>query len=239
MKGGRVPTNNELSLAIENLDLRRLLAQAGLDAAEQRVIERLQRVLVEELHHRAKNMLATVMAITSQSLRSAESLQHGREAIGNRLVALGRVHDLLLQTVWASAGLAEILRIAIEPFDSPSASRFIIQNPDIEVSAGAVLPLAMVLNELCTNALKYGALSNTQGCVHIVATVDAAREQFQLRWSETGGPAVATPSRRGFGTKLIEQSFAGQLNGDARITYAATGVVCVLDVPLASLKPPE
>jgi two-component sensor histidine kinase len=84
------------------LDLRRLLAEAGIHAAEQKVAERLQRLLLEELHHRLKNTLATVMAITSQSLRTAESLEHGKQAIESRLLALGRVHDLLLQTNWTS-----------------------------------------------------------------------------------------------------------------------------------------
>ena len=145
------------------MDLRRLLAQAGIDAAEHKVVERLQRVLLEELHHRVKNTLAIVMAITSQSLRAADSLEHGREAINHRLMALGRVHDLLLQTSWGSTSLAEILKIAIDPFDTSGAGRFLVQSSDIEVSSEAVLPLAMVLNELCTNAVKYGALSNETG----------------------------------------------------------------------------
>lgn len=97
---------DDLRLQTENVDLRRLLAQAGIDAAEHKVLESLQRLLVEELHHRVKNMLATVMAITSQSLRTAESVEDGRQAIEQRLMALGRVHDLLLKTTWTSAKLA-------------------------------------------------------------------------------------------------------------------------------------
>ena len=93
-------SEDDLRLEIENVDLRRLLAEAGIHAAEQKVAERLQRLLLEELHHRVKNTLATVMAITSQSLRTAESLEHGKQAIESRLLALGRVHDLLLQTNW-------------------------------------------------------------------------------------------------------------------------------------------
>ena len=91
-------SENDLGLEVENVNLRRLLAQAGIHAAKQKVAGRLQRVLLEELHHRVKNTLATVLAITSQSLRTAESLEHGRKAIESRLLALGRVHDLLLQT---------------------------------------------------------------------------------------------------------------------------------------------
>jgi len=226
---------DDLRLETENLDLRRLLAQAGIHAAEQQVAERLQRLLFEELHHRVKNTLATVMAITSQSLRTADSLEHGKQAIESRLLALGRVHDLLLQTNWTSAALADIVKAAIAPFDQ-GGGRFMVQSTNMEVSPGAVLPLAMVLNELCTNAVKYGALSNPAGRVEITATADDAQKQFRLQWTERGGPPVRAPSHRSFGSRLIEHSFVNQLQGRANLDFAASGVVCTLDIPLASLK---
>jgi two-component sensor histidine kinase len=231
-----VDSGEEVRLEVENLDLRRLLAQAGIDAAEQKVAEQLQRVLLEELHHRIKNTLATVMAITSQSLRNADSLEHGREAVSNRLLALGRVHDLLLRANWTSAPLADIVKYAIEPFDPSSAGRFLVQSSNIAVSPAAVLPLAMVLNELCTNALKYGALSTPEGRVAITASVDDAQERFRLTWTESEGPIVRVPTRRSFGSRLIERSFVGQLQGEAKLTFEPSGVVCILDIPLASLK---
>jgi two-component sensor histidine kinase len=232
-----VTAEDDLRLEVENLDLRRLLAQAGIDAAEQKVLERLQRLLVEELHHRVKNMLAMVMAITSQSLRTADSLEQGRQAIEQRLMALGRVHDLLLKTSWTSAKLAAILKTAIDPFDTSGVGRFFIQSSDIDVSSGAVLPLAMVLNELCTNAVKYGALSNASGRVEITAAVDDPQQQFRLTWTERDGPPVRAPTRRSFGTRLIEHSFVNQLKGQSQLTFEPSGVVCVLDIPLESLKP--
>lgn len=232
-------SEDDLRLEIENVDLRRLLAEAGIHAAEQKVAERLQRLLLEELHHRVKNTLATVMAITSQSLRTAESLEHGKQAIESRLLALGRVHDLLLQTNWTSAALADIVKAAIAPFDQTGSGRFLVQSSDIEVSPGAVLPLAMVLNELCTNAVKYGALSRPTGRVEITATVDDAQKQFRLKWAESGGPPVRAPSHRSFGSRLIEHSFVSQLQGKANLAFEASGVVCTLDIPLASLKPPQ
>jgi hypothetical protein len=105
-------------LVQSGLDATRLLAQAGINATEKEAAERLQRLLLEELHHRVKNTLATVMAIASQSLRNATDLEQGREAIAHRLIALGRSHDLLLQTNWASASLPAIVSAAIEPFDT-------------------------------------------------------------------------------------------------------------------------
>jgi two-component sensor histidine kinase len=230
-----MPSAKELRLDVENADLRRLLAQAGIDAAEHKVLESLQRLLLEELHHRIKNVLATVMAITSQTLRNTDGVEDARVAIEYRLLALGRVHDLLLRSKWTSATLASIVQTAIEPFDK--GARFSVQSPDIEVSPAAVLPLAMILNELCTNAVKYGALSNSDGRVAIVAVIDATNQRFGLTWTETGGPAVQTPTRHSFGTRLIEQGFVGELKGHAHLAFEPSGVVCKLDIPLASLVP--
>lgn len=228
-------SEKETRLDVENADLRRLLAQAGIDAAEHKVLESLQRLLLEELHHRIKNVLATVMAITSQTLRNTDNVKDGRVAIEHRLLALGRVHDLLLRTKWTSATLASIVETAIEPFDKDS--RFSLQSPDIEVNPAAVLPLAMILNELCTNAMKYGALSNTDGRVTISAVIDASKQRFGLTWAETGGPTVQVPTRQSFGTRLIEQGFVGELRGQAHLAYEPSGVVCRLDIPLAALAP--
>lgn len=230
-------THDELRLVIENLDLRRLLVQAGIEAAESKAVEDLQRVVLEELHHRIKNTLATVLVITSQSLQAAVNLDEGKRAIESRLLALGRVHDLLLQAKWTSAKLSTILNAAIEPFDAGNESRFRIQSTNIAVSAVAVLPLAMVLNELCTNALKYGALSSATGQVDISATIDASGSTFRLQWKETGGPSVVAPTRKSFGTRLIERSFIRQLNGEARLMFEPIGVVCNLDIPVAALVP--
>jgi two-component sensor histidine kinase len=233
-------TDDDLRLEVENADLRRLVAQAGLDAADQIVAQRLQRLVLEELHHRIKNTLAIVMAIVTQSLRTAKSVDEGREAIEHRLVALGRVHDLLLQSNWTSAKLAGILKAATDPFDRDNTSRrFTVQSSNIDVSPGAVLPLAMVLNELCTNAMKYGALSNATGRVSITSSIDDTQRLFRLKWAESGGPTVAVPTRRSFGSRLIEHSFVRQLQGEAQLTFAPSGVVCVLDIPLAALKQPQ
>ena len=117
----------------------------------------MQRLLLEELHHRVKNTLATVIAITSQSLRNAASLEEGRKAVESRLVALGRAHDLLLQAHWTSAKLTDVIGFAIEPFESRDVPRFAVQGAPLEIGANAVLPITLSLNELCTNAVKYGA----------------------------------------------------------------------------------
>ena len=219
----------------EIMDLRRLLAKAGIDAAEQEVATKLQRLIVEELHHRMKNMLATVTAITSQSLRAADTLQQGREAIESRLAALGRVHDLLLETSWAETTLSAVVKTAIEPFQTKAAEQF-WHTDNLKLAPNAVLPIAMVLNELCTNAVKYGALSNPNGRIEINGAIDNDARMLRLSWTEKNGPRVHEPTRRSFGSKLVEQAFVGQLKGSAKLEFAPTGVSYRLETPLAALS---
>lgn len=220
------------------IDAKALLAQAGIDAEQREHAEALQKLILEELHHRIKNTLATVSAIASQSLRTATSLEHGQHAIESRLLALGRAHDLLLQARWSSAGLAHIVRSAIEPYESKDSARFSISGPEIQITSGSVIALAMMLNELCTNTTKFGALSVPAGTIEIAWTVDEETRRLRLTWTEKGGPAVRTPTHRSFGTRMIE-TLGRQLDGEARLTYDPTGFVYALDVPLSSLKPPD
>ena len=240
-------TLKESTLEAENVALREMVAQAGLDASrlleqagiratERDAAERLQRLILEELHHRVKNTLATVMAITSQSLRNAIDLEHGRKSISDRLIALGRAHDLLLQSNWLSARLPAVVHASIEPFETIDNKRFVVVGADIDVGPAAVLALAMALNELCTNAVKYGALSTPEGRVEITSVLDERAQRFKLVWEEKGGPVVKPPTRRSFGTRLIESSLARLLQGDARLRFEPSGVICEFDFPLASLS---
>jgi two-component sensor histidine kinase len=214
-----------------------LLAQAGIEARERETADRLQKLILEELHHRIKNTLATVSAIAAQSLRTATSIEHGQHAIEGRLVALGRAHDLLLQARWSNADFANTIRGATAPYDNEGAERFSIAGPDIKITSGAVIALAMTLNELCTNTTKFGALSVPAGSVAIAWTIDEAMQRLQLTWSERNGPPVRAPSRQSFGTRLIG-SLGQQLKGQVRLAYDPTGFVYTLGVPMTSLIAP-
>src|ERR1051326_4730322 len=180
-------------IAQAGLDAARLLARAGIDATENETAKRLQRLLLEELHHRVKNTLATVNAITSQSLRSAETLMQAEQAIASRLVALGKAHDLLLNISWSSAKLRTVISGSIEAYGK---DRFEVRGMDVEIDAAAVLPVAMMLNELCTNAVKYGALSNASGRIEIAGTPSETAAFLNVTWAERGGPAVRPPTAR-------------------------------------------
>jgi two-component sensor histidine kinase len=224
----------KLLLAQAEIDARGLLAQAGLDAREREAADKLQKLILEELHHRIKNTLATVSAIASQSLRNVPGAEHAQQAIEGRLLALGRAHDLLLQAQWTSADLGKIVRGATEAFDNPDVPKFTIAGPDVRMTSGAVIAIAMTLNELCTNTTKFGALSVPAGRIDIAWTLDPKTQRLHLKWTEKNGPAVQTPDKRSFGTRLVE-TLGKQLKGDVRLTYERGGFVYAFDVPLESL----
>jgi two-component sensor histidine kinase len=231
--------NDSLRLLLEQagIDAKVLLAQAGIDAKEREAADKLQKLILDEMHHRIKNTLATVSAIASQSLRTATNLQHGQQAIEGRLVALGRAHDLLMQASWANASLVETVRGATEPYDSQGVGHFSIDGPDIGITSGAVIALAMTFNELCTNTTKFGALSVPAGRVDIVWTVDSDTERLRLTWTEKGGPVVTQPTRQSFGTRMMG-SLGLQLNGQVLLAYEPSGFTYTLDVPLSALRAP-
>jgi two-component sensor histidine kinase/DNA-binding NarL/FixJ family response regulator len=230
--------NSTLRLLLEQagIDAKALLAQAGIDAKEREAADKLQKLILEELHHRIKNTLATVRAITSQSLRTAISIEHGQQAIDSRLAALGHAHDLLMKARWANASFAQIIRSATEPYDSQSAGKFSIHGPDVKIASAAVIAFAMTLNELCTNTTKFGALSVPSGRVDIAWRIDEEKQRLIFAWTESGGPMVYAPIRRSFGTRLIG-SLGQQLKGEVQLTYSPAGFAYALDVPMSSLVP--
>ena len=234
-----VAENDSLRVLLEQAgtDAHALLAQAGIEALEREAADKLQKLILGELHHRVKNTLATVSAIASQSFRGAISLEYGQRAMEGRLVALGRAHDLLMQVSWANASLRHTLSDATDAFDSKGGRRFHFNGPDLSITSGAVIALAMTFNELCTNTTKFGALSNPDGNVEIAWTVDEANDLLQLKWVENGGPKVVPPTRRSFGTRMM-QSLGQQLNGQVRLAYDPSGFSYFLEVPLRSILAP-
>jgi two-component sensor histidine kinase/FixJ family two-component response regulator len=227
--------NEGLRLLLEQakIDAKALILRVGIDAKEREASDKLQTLIVEELHHRIKNTLATVSVITSQSLRTAATMDQGRKAIDARLAALGRAHDLLMQISWAHSSLANVIRRAVEPYDGEGIGRFTIEGPEVGITSGVVIAFAMALNELCTNALKYGALSVPGGRVEIAWRINEM-QRVEFTWTEKAGPAVEAPTRRSFGTRLIS-SLGQQLRGTVHIAYEPSGLVYLLDVPLRVL----
>jgi two-component sensor histidine kinase len=190
-----------------------------------------------------KNTLATVQSIATQTLRGVSSAERAREDIEGRLLALSRAHDVLTRESWEGANLAELVAQALAPYAGRGFERLVARGPDVRLPPRMALALAMALQELATNAAKYGALSNAVGQVEVDWSLsDGTPPRLALRWLERGGPRVSPPARRGFGSKLIERSLSLDLAGDVVLAFEAAGVVCTLDVPIESgehLRHPE
>ena len=223
-------------LTAQNAYLTEMLRQAGLDAEAQVVAARIQTVLTDEIHHRMKNMLTMVTSIVRQSMRSAQTLEQAENAIAARLIAMSKAHDLLLKADWQSAPLATVIEGAIEQHNT-AAGRIQMQGDNIEVASASILPLSLLLNELCTNATKYGALSRDGGIVTLSWEMDERAQTLILRWVESGGPPVTPPTTKGFGTRLIESGIPRQFGGTGQLTFPATGARFELTVPLDRIMP--
>jgi two-component sensor histidine kinase len=209
---------------------RRRTAEALARAAE------FQELLMQELSHRIKNMMAIVQAIGAQTLRSAASVDEARESFTARLAALAVAQDELLKESKDSANISDLVA-GLAAMHSGAHGRIKATGPALQLSPKATLAITLVLNELATNAAKYGALSNDKGRVEIVWDSGPAmgRDLFTLRWSEHGGPPVLPPAHKGFGSRLIERGFAGELNGSVNVAYQTAGLVCILTAPLEGL----
>jgi two-component sensor histidine kinase len=193
-------------------------------------------LLIGELNHRVKNTLATVQSIASQTLRNAHTIEHASSAIESRLIALSQVHNVLTDRSWAHVGLHDIVAQALEPYRSRGENRIHIKGERVQIPPRMALALAMALQELATNAIKYGALSNSIGQISVQWSVggEGPLRRLHLTWREVEGPQVAVPKRRGFGTRLIERSLAQDLDGSVRIEFAPEGIICSVDAPLTS-----
>lgn len=213
-----------------------------IDITDHKRAEEHLKLLVNELNHRVKNTLAIVQSLSAQSFSrivaaSGDATAMAREAFEARLFALARGHDVLTRENWEGASLATILDEAFAAYRKRSGEgdAFEVEGADIRVMPAMALSLSMALHELCTNALKYGALKVPGGRVLVswktVAAADGNR--LVMRWQETGGPPVTPPARKGFGSRLIEGGLARELNGQVAIAYEPDGVVCTIDVPLS------
>jgi two-component sensor histidine kinase len=208
-----------------------------LDLSDRKEADKRQQLLLEELNHRVKNTLATVKALSAQTLRTAVSPEAFGEAFEGRLLALSQTHNLLNRSCWSGASLRDILMQELSPYESAESGRFLLDGDDIRLRPVAAVTLGMAFHELTTNAAKYGALSVPGGSVR-VAWRQGAPGRLQLDWQESGGPQVRPPQRRGFGSSLIEQTLAGEVCGEVRLEFLAQGLHCVLDVLLEQVSAP-
>lgn len=202
-------------------------SKVARDITERRRAEAHKELLLNEMKHRIKNSLATVQALAMQTMRHAPADELAMFVA--RLHALAGVHELLTFQDWNRARVGEIVRRALRPFEEKHRQHFLIEGPEAaSLDATRSVSLSMAVHELATNAVKYGALSNGSGQVHI-AWQTAPDDRLKLRWQETGGPPVKPPERKGFGSRLIERALEGELGG-ARLEFAPEGVTCTLEI---------
>ena len=205
----------------------------AMDTTETKAAEARQRLLINELNHRVKNTLASIQSIVRQTLRPDETPLPVRERLIERLLAMSAAHDVLTRESWEGAGLEEIVRQGVRPFvDDDEPDRITITGPSLRVGASTALSLALAVHELATNAVKYGALSTPAGKVAI-AWAPGERDRVTVVWTEQGGPPVEPPSRKGFGTRLLERGLAADLGGQPKLSFDIEGVRAVLPVRLA------
>lgn len=207
------------------------LAEAKLqrEVGERRRAEQRQQLLIHELNHRVKNMLATVQSVARQSLGRPDG--EGRLAdFEERLMALAWAHDILTRERWAGASLTTVLARTMTPYGE---GRVKLTGPDLRISPKMALALAMGVHELATNAAKYGALSRDKGRVEIHWRLDGTVEppRLTLDWRERDGPPVTPPVRTGFGTRLLEKGLAHELGGKVAIRFLPAGVRCRIVAP--------
>lgn len=204
------------------------------DITEKKRADAQQRLLLAEMRHRVKNTLATVQAIAMQTMRSA--LPEDRAAFDGRLRSLASAHDLLGYDSWSRAGVTGIVDTAIAPFREKVHERIrIAGTKGLDLDSNRALLLSMALHELATNAMKYGALSNATGTVDIIWTYAPAKDEGErgkltFIWREQGGPPVKEPTRKGFGSLLLQRALADL--GKVDLKFAPEGVVCTLDIRL-------
>ena len=190
--------------------------------------EQHQRLLVDELNHRVKNMLTVVISLATQTLRRSTDMDSFNESFLGRVHALSASYTLLSRENWVSIGLGDVIVEEVRPFVEPESDRIRLSGEDVQLVPAAALAFGMAIHELTTNAVKYGSLSNPNGSV----TIDWRVEQeaagqgswLAISWAEQGGPQVTAPRQTGFGTMLIQRSLSHELGGDATLAYRADGL---------------
>ncbi len=198
------------------------------EITEQKRSQELISALAREAEHRSKNLLANVQATVN--LSQSDSPEGLKEAIGGRIQALANVHSLFVETRWTGAELSTIASRELAPYAEKAKSRVGMDGPQLLLEPNTAQAIAVTVHELATNAAKYGALSVPNGRVALIWTYQADGP-LKLQWSETDGPTVKAPTRKGFGTRIIERMIS-QLKGTTNFDWRAEGLVCEITVPV-------
>lgn len=212
---------------------------AGLarDVTLQKENEARQKLMLGELNHRVKNTLATIQSIARQTLRHASNPEAFQERFEDRLLALSQTHNLLTHENWEHGSLKALLEQELAPYGGNRVS--LREGPDIYLAPRVVVPLAMALHELTTNAAKFGALSTQAGHLDVSWNITGdGSKTLRIVWREQGGPPIeAPPVQRGFGSRLLERGVKAELEGKVALEFRPQGLHAIIEIPLDSATP--
>ena len=196
--------------------------------------EQHQRLLVDELNHRVKNMLTVVISMATQTIRRSASLTDFEKSYMGRVHALSAAYSLLSHEGWQTVALKALLLEELQPFLAPDHENIVLDGPNVLLAPRAALSLGMAIHELTTNAVKHGALSLPDGLIQISWHVERPSDTdiLVMSWSEANGPPVLPPARKGFGMMLIERGLKQDMSADVTVEFPATGVRATVRAPL-------
>ncbi|AXQ95894.1 PAS domain-containing protein [Cereibacter azotoformans] len=204
-----------------------------VDLSQRKAAERHQQLLLRELDHRVKNTLALVMSISRRTMHYEDTLEGYQKAFTARIQALAATHNLLAAKSWNDISIRDILLRELAPYNEGQSRRVTIEVFDVQIEPRAAIALGLVIHELATNAMKYGALSESGGTVSVRCLPREACPPgiVRLEWLERGGPVVAEPTRWGFGQTVIRNAFAYAESGGAEVSFDPEGVRCRVSLP--------
>ncbi|WP_404482280.1 HWE histidine kinase domain-containing protein [Novosphingobium sp. BL-52-GroH] len=198
--------------------------------SEREQASRQQDMLIAELNHRVRNILNLIRGLVAQSKEGAHTIDEFADIVGSRIHALARAHDQVTRVDWSPSSLYDLIRTETAAYASHSLDRVVVEGPDALIAPGAFTSLALVIHELTTNSCKYGALSDSRGLIQI--TLSRSDDgSLELDWREEGGPPVAPPTRRGFGSTIIERTIPHELGGSASVIYPPEGLHALFLIP--------
>ncbi|WP_407519538.1 HWE histidine kinase domain-containing protein [Methylobacterium oryzisoli] len=202
---------------------------------ERKEAQERQELLIAELNHRVRNILNLIRGVVTQSRASAADAENFTALVGDRIQALARAHDQVTSANWGPGSLAELLTVEAAAYLGAKAGRVVLDGVDVLLEPQAFTTMALVVHELVTNSAKYGALSDSTGRVNVRWERDAF-DGLVVHWAETGGPPVTAPTRRGFGSTIIERSIPYELKGEAEVRYALTGLTARFTLPATFVR---